>query len=96
MGRKKNNPVVETPVAEAPVVEAPAVAVAVEAPATVSTATVVEAPVVVVEDSAPAEGVPMIVKLERAISSVLTHQMGNNATMHNLRAKLMDALKSVK
>ena len=62
----------------------------------VSTAPVVEAPVVVVEDSAPSGDVPLMPKLEWAITSVLLNQMGNNAMMHNLRAKLMDALKSVK
>ena len=85
MGRKEKNPVVEAPIAEAPIAEAP-----------IAEAPIAEAPAVVVEDSAPSGDMPLISKLERAITSVLLNQMGNNAMMHNLRAKLMDALKSVK
>jgi hypothetical protein len=46
--------------------------------------------------AAAAGEVPLIVKLEHAVVSVLIRELGNNAMMHNLRGRLMDALKSVK
>lgn len=67
----------------APVVAAPAV----ESPVVADT----KAKAIMVVDD-----ITLIEKIERAISSVLTHQMGNNAMMHNLRAKLMDAVKGIR
>ncbi len=43
----------------------------------------------------PAE-VPLIAKLEKAVASMLIRELGNNAMMHNLLGKIVDALKSVK